>query len=68
MGRFRPSGLRARPEARELLGPRITTCFRCGREFPERELRTVPPNAPPGVARILVCVDCSGEEEEPEDE
>jgi hypothetical protein len=41
-----------------LLGPRTSTCSRCGREFPEDRLSTIPPKAKPGDSRIYVCESC----------
>lgn len=44
----------------EAMDTRTGRCFRCGRERPVAELTTVPPNAPPGVTRIVVCRDGCG--------
>lgn len=42
-----------------VLGEKRICCHRCGVEYPESELATIPPNAEPGRPRVYVCKNCS---------
>ena len=41
-----------------ILGEKRIACARCGREFPESRLSTIPRDAVPGDPRVYVCEEC----------
>ena len=54
-------------EPGSLLGEKRICCSRCGNEFAESELATIPRGAAPGTPRVFVCVSCGGEPDVQED-